>query len=181
MLIFRGIRFIVSAIRIINAKLHNKNLNINMFKNRIEKGFNINIEGSGKIEIINKMYGRRFGSLEAINGNIIIEENIFLNERVKIVSMEKIIIEKNCIFGPGVLIYDHNHEFKDKSKLIIEQGFCTGKILIEQDVWVGANAVITKGVKIGKHSVIGANSVVTKDVPPYTVVAGNPAKIIKYL
>ena len=52
-------------------------------------------------------------------------------------------------------------------------------VLIEDDVWVGANSVITRGVTIGKHSVVAGGSLVNKDVPPYCIVAGNPARVIK--
>jgi acetyltransferase-like isoleucine patch superfamily enzyme len=55
----------------------------------------------------------------------------------------------------------------------------TKVITISDDVWIGANSVITAGVTVGKHSVIGAGSVVTKDIPAYAVAAGNPAKVLK--
>jgi serine acetyltransferase len=57
---------------------------------------------------------------------------------------------------------------------------CKGDIIIENDVWIGATATIMSGVKISNGAVIGAGSVVTKDVPPYAIVAGNPAKVVKY-
>ena len=60
------------------------------------------------------------------------------------------------------------------------QGIHTSPIIIEDDVWVGYGAVITKGVTISKGAIIGANAVVTKDVPKYAIVGGVPAKIIKY-
>lgn len=79
----------------------------------------------------------------------------------------------------GVVVSALNHNFQDKSKRIDEQGVSTSPIIIHDDVWIGANAVITAGVTIGRHSVIAAGSVVTKDVPENTVVAGCPAKVIK--
>ena len=54
-----------------------------------------------------------------------------------------------------------------------------GGIIIEDDCWLGSHVTVTKGVRIGKGSVIGANSVVTKDIPPYSVAVGTPAKVIK--
>jgi virginiamycin A acetyltransferase len=68
------------------------------------------------------------------------------------------------------------------AKMHIEMGHpsCKGHIIIENDVWIGAKSTIMSGVKIHNGSVIGANSVVTNDVPPYAIVAGNPAKIIKF-
>ena len=81
--------------------------------------------------------------------------------------------------GPDVIIFSRNHNFKEKHKLIHEQGYtgqCT--VIIEDDVWIGARVIILPGKIIGKGAVIGAGSVVTKDVAPYSVVAGNPARKI---
>lgn len=96
----------------------------------------------------------------------------------------------NTIIGPvtigddvniaqNVVISGLNHNYQDPNKSIISQGVSTSQIIIEDDVWIGANTVVLAGVTIGKHSVIAANSVVNKDIPPYSVVAGNPVKIIK--
>lgn len=96
----------------------------------------------------------------------------------------------NTIIGP-VTIGNHvnlaqsitvtalNHNFDDANKRIDEQGVSTSQTVIDDDVWIGANAVILSGVTIGTHSVVAAGAVVTKDVPPYSLVAGVPAKIIK--
>lgn len=78
----------------------------------------------------------------------------------------------------GVVVSALNHNFQDKSKRIDEQGVSTSPITIHDDVWIGANAVITAGVTIGRHSVVAAGSVVTKNVPENTVVAGCPAKVL---
>jgi virginiamycin A acetyltransferase len=68
------------------------------------------------------------------------------------------------------------------ARLHMEMGHpsCKGDIIIENDVWIGAKSTIMSGVKIHNGSVVGASSVVTKDVPPYSIVAGNPAQVIKY-
>ncbi|MDR0972361.1 MAG: acyltransferase [Prevotellaceae bacterium] len=96
----------------------------------------------------------------------------------------------NTIIGP-VTIGNHvnlaqnitvtglNHNFQDVDKRIDEQGVDTKSVTIEDDVWIGANSVILPGVTIGRHSVVAAGSVVSKDVPPYSICAGVPAKIIK--
>jgi acetyltransferase-like isoleucine patch superfamily enzyme len=96
----------------------------------------------------------------------------------------------NTIIGPvtignhvnlaqGITVTALNHNFKDTSLRIDEQGFSTKPIVIEDDVWIGANAVILPGVTIGKHVVVAAGAVVTKDVPDNTIVGGVPAKEIK--
>ena len=79
----------------------------------------------------------------------------------------------------GITVSALNHNFEDTRLRIDEQGVNTSEIIIDDDVWIGANAVITAGVHIGSHSVVAAGAVVTKDVPEYSVVAGVPAKVIK--
>lgn len=96
----------------------------------------------------------------------------------------------NTIIGPvnighhvnlaqGITVTALNHNFEDSEKRIDEQGVCTTPVVIEDDVWIGANAVILPGVRVGTHSVVAAGAVVTKDVPSHSIVAGIPAKIIK--
>ena len=96
----------------------------------------------------------------------------------------------NTIIGPvdigshvnlaqGITVSALNHNFSDASKRIDEQGVSTTPVTIEDDVWIGANAVILPGVTIGEHCVVSAGAVVTKDVPPHSLVAGVPAKVIK--
>ena len=98
----------------------------------------------------------------------------------------------NTIIGP-VKIGNHvnlaqsitvtalNHNFEDTKKRIDEQGVSTNPVTIEDDIWIGANAIVLSGVTIGHHSVVAAGAVVTKDVPPHSLVAGVPAKIIKQI
>jgi len=85
----------------------------------------------------------------------------------------------NVIFAQNVVASGLNHEYKDVKKPIHEQPVTTAQITVEDDCWIAANVVLTAGVTIGKHSVIAAGSVVTKDIPPFTVAGGNPAKPIK--
>ena len=79
----------------------------------------------------------------------------------------------------GITVSALNHNFEDMRLRIDEQGVNTSEIIIDDDVWIGANAVITAGVHIGRHSVVAAGAVVTKDVPEYSVVGGVPAKVIR--
>ncbi|HCV15091.1 MAG TPA: acetyltransferase [Rikenellaceae bacterium] len=88
-------------------------------------------------------------------------------------------IGNNVIIAQGVVLSGLDHNYKECNITISKQGVSTSLINIEDDVWIGANAVITKGVTIGKHSIIAACSLVNKDVPPFSIVAGNPAKVIK--
>ena len=79
----------------------------------------------------------------------------------------------------GITVSALNHNFEDTRLRIDEQGVNTSEIVIDDDVWIGANAVITAGVHIGRHCVVAAGAVVTKDVPEYSVVGGVPAKVIR--
>ena len=81
--------------------------------------------------------------------------------------------------GPDVLILNSNHLYQNPNILIRKQGIVYARVVIEDDVWIGTRSIILPGVTIGKGSVIAAGSVVTKDVPPYNLVGGIPAKIIK--
>ena len=96
----------------------------------------------------------------------------------------------NTIIGPvtigshvnlaqGITVTALNHNFDDSDKRIDEQGVSTSQVVIGDDVWIGANAVVLPGVTIGTHSIVAAGAVVTKDVPSHSLVAGVPAKIIK--
>lgn len=87
-------------------------------------------------------------------------------------------IGDNVMMGPECLIYTVNHKF-DTEKLRFEGNTERKPVIIEDNVWMGARCIILPGVRIGKGATIGAGSVVTKDVPPYTVAAGNPAQVVK--
>ena len=88
-------------------------------------------------------------------------------------------IGNNVNLAQGITVTALNHNFKDTTKRIDEQGISTKPVVISDDVWIGANAVILPGVTIGRHVVVAAGAVVTKDVPDNCVVGGVPAKVIK--
>lgn len=81
----------------------------------------------------------------------------------------------------GITISALNHNFADPSLPIDAQGVSTSQIVIEDDVWIGANAVVLPGVRIGRHSVVAAGAVVTRDVPSGSLVAGVPATVRKII
>lgn len=94
----------------------------------------------------------------------------------------RIIIGNDVLIGSGVHFYSANHAFDRPDMLISSQGHSpTSDIFIEDDVWIGAGAIILPGIRIGRHSVVAAGSVVTKSVEPYSVYAGNPARKIKVI
>lgn len=99
--------------------------------------------------------------------------NIFINNNFKCVARGGITIEDGVMIAPGVTILTVNHDLKDHSILI------PIPVTIKKNAWIGANVTVCPGVVIGEGAVIGAGAVVTKDVPPYTVAVGVPAKVIK--
>lgn len=88
-------------------------------------------------------------------------------------------IGNNVNLAQNVTISGLNHNYLNVNKTIASQGVSTLPIVIEDDVWIGANSIILAGISIGKHSIIAAGSIVNHSVPPFSVVVGNPAKIIK--
>jgi acetyltransferase-like isoleucine patch superfamily enzyme len=83
------------------------------------------------------------------------------------------------MLAQNIVISGLNHGYEDVTLAPRLQKVVTRQIIIEDNVWIGANSVVTAGVTIGKHAVIGAGSVVTKDIPPFSVAVGNPARVIK--
>lgn len=88
-------------------------------------------------------------------------------------------IGKNCAFAAHTTVASVGHGHSETTIPMVEQKTTSKKVIVEDDVWVGANAVILGGVSIGKGSIIGAGSVVTKNVKPYSIMGGVPAELIR--
>jgi acetyltransferase-like isoleucine patch superfamily enzyme len=113
-------------------------------------------------------------------GRIRIGEGTFLNIAVQVAAMELVEIGAHCMFANGCFVTDANHRFDDPDKPVPWQGFTSkGPTRVGDNVWCGANVVITSGVTVGERCVIGANAVVTEDLPPFSIAAGAPAKVLK--
>lgn len=134
------------------------------------------------------------------DSKICLKECAYLDRNVTVTAHENGYIEigkltyvgpATCIAGPGPVkignyclisshcgIYGNNHNFSDPTVLIREQGFTNKGITIEDDCWLGTGVKVLDGVTIGKGSVIGASAVVTKDIPPYSVAIGIPARVV---
>lgn len=109
-----------------------------------------------------------------------IGNNVLINEGCKIGGQRGVSIGDFVMLAYNVNLVSENHDYRDHIKPIKTQGYYGGTIYIEDDVWIGANAVILPNVIIGRGAIVGANAVVTKNVPPYAIVGGVPAKILKY-
>jgi acetyltransferase-like isoleucine patch superfamily enzyme len=113
-------------------------------------------------------------------GRIRIGAGSFLNLNVMVAAVELVEIGTHCMFANGCFITDGNHRFDDPDKPVAWQGFSTkGPTRVGDNVWCGANVVITSGVTVGERCVIGANSVVTTDLPPFSIAAGAPARVLR--
>ena len=114
-------------------------------------------------------------------------QNIYLGENVRITmdcciwagEHSKIIFGDNVLVGPGVKMMSTNHGTVKGAGPMVYQERTEKDITLGSDVWIGSNAVILKGVTIGEGAIVAAGAVVTKDVMPYTIVGGCPAKLIK--
>ena len=113
-------------------------------------------------------------------GRIRIGTGSFLNQGVMVAAHELVEIGEHCMFANGCVITDANHRFDDPKTPVPWQGFTSkGPTRVGDNVWCGANVVITSGVTIGERCVIGANSVVTEDIPAFSIAAGAPAKVLR--
>ncbi len=114
--------------------------------------------------------------------NITVGNNVAINYGVWIAANPNkdgaIVFGNDILIGPYSIIHSGNHVFRDPIIPVYKQGFEFKQITIEDDVWIAARCTILSGVTLGKGSVIAAGSVVIKDVPPFTVVAGVPAKVV---
>ncbi len=128
-------------------------------------------------------------------GKISIGSYSFIGENTKIWSGESILIGDNVFISHNCNVFDtnsheidyqerektHHYRLKNNLSTNIKGNVITAPIVIEDNVWISFNVIVLKGVRIGKGSIIAAGAVVTKDIPPFSIVVGNPAKVIKTL
>ncbi len=136
-----------------------------VYKNRMVMGENVMIE-----EHVCIKYPERMS----------IGSNSLLGRGTMIQASGHVEIGRDVLIGPFVKIWSSDHVFDSLDIPIHRQGHAYAKVSIEDDVWIGTNAIVVKGVRIEKSAVVSAGAIVTKDVPKHAVVAGNPAKTIKY-
>ena len=104
---------------------------------------------------------------------VLVGERVMINEGFDVMSLGGITIEEDVLLGPQVSILTSNHDFKNHAILLNKP------VTIKKNAWICARAVICPGVTVGEGAVVAAGAVVTKDVAPFTLVGGNPAKVIK--
>ncbi len=111
---------------------------------------------------------------------LVIGEHSYIGPRCLLGAGGGITIGRHVTFGAGVHVLAENHVFADAARLIEDQGVTRAGVTIEDDVWIGNQAVVLDGVRVGRGAVVGAGAVVTRDLPEYAVATGNPARVISY-
>jgi acetyltransferase-like isoleucine patch superfamily enzyme len=144
----------------------------------------VRIDGKGhqnnRIHLENGVVIERNVMIGALNNTCIdIGQDTFIGLNVCISGPGNIKIGKHCLIAAHTGIYANNHNFTDPMEPIKYQGITCKGIVIEDDCWLGHGVKVLDGVTIGKGSVIGAGAVVTKDIPPFSVAVGIPARVIK--
>ena len=119
------------------------------------------------------------GVIRELGEGLVIGDYVGISEGCFIQVRGPVRIGSHVMMGPGVRIFSENHKVGSVDQLLVEQPSVRKGVCIEDDIWIGSGATILDGVTVGRGSVIGAGSVVTRDVPPFSVVAGVPAKVIK--
>ncbi len=142
---------------------------------------NVTILGFENIELGKDIHIMQNSYIYAHDGGLlIVGDSFYMNTNSQLgSSFGKISIGNYCQIASNCVLRASNHIFENVNKPILEQGSLYGEIILEDDVWIASNCVITADTKIGKSAIIAAGSVVTKDVEPYSIVGGVPAKFIK--
>lgn len=170
-IIKRGLNLILYCLQTIIAKLvWGKALTLEgLLRKRINT--QIIISEKGKMTLKKNVNFQRNVSLTSTaDGTLTIGRNVTFNRNCIVICRNKITIEDNVLFGPGVTIYDHDHVFSYNG---IGEGFKLGEVTIGKGSWIAANVVILRNTHIGEGCVIGAGTVVKGDIPPHCLVTGN--------
>ncbi|RKQ50972.1 acetyltransferase-like isoleucine patch superfamily enzyme [Roseivirga pacifica] len=152
----------------------------------IEEGAELNCNALGGMHFGNRVTIGKYAIVRpsniyggAVGEGMSIGDNSNIGPYSYIGCSGKVTIGNNVMMGPRVSMFAENHNYSDTSIPMKEQGVSLSEIVVNNDCWIASNATILAGVTIGEGSIIAAGAVVTKDIPPYSIVAGNPAKVIK--
>ena len=142
-------------------------------------GTGLSLAGCRNMRIGNGVRMGRGCFVTASDGDLVLHDCVALSPNVHVgADAGRIEISAQTAVGPGTVIRAANHCIARQDVPIMHQGHVPGQIIIEEDVWIGANCVITPDVRIGRGAVVGAGAVVTRNVAPFSIVGGVPAKLI---
>jgi len=128
---------------------------------------------------INVVFEYSYNSKFYDSNNIVIGDHCYIGPETYWAAVGGIIIGNNVAFGPHTVIHTSNHRYEEATSLPFDGCSFLKSVVIEDNCWIGSHSKIVPGVTIGEGSVVAMGSVVTKDVPKYSIVGGNPAKVIK--
>lgn len=117
---------------------------------------------------------------ETRDGYIHVGVHSYIGSHAIIYGHAGVVIGDHVLIAPQVTVVPYQHNFADRDKLIREQGGVTGRVVVEDDVYLGMAVRILLGITIGRGAVVGAGAVVTNDIPPHAVAVGVPARVIRY-
>ncbi len=164
-----------------------------LFKNKLSVGKNCYIADNGYINCLSKkgvVFGDRVtiresawmqitSDLSNLGEGIIIDSNVYIGPNVILGAAGLLHIKSGNQIGANVQFIAENHKYDNNDLSIAEQGVIRKGIIINENCWIGNNVIIVDGVEVGEGCVIGAGSVVTKSFEPFSVIVGNPARILK--
>ncbi|MDO5535990.1 MAG: acyltransferase [Desulfovibrionaceae bacterium] len=146
---------------------------------RVRFGTGVDLAGMRNMRLADGVRVGRHCILTAQNGELVLGERTALSPNVNVGADDgSIVIGPRTAVGMGTVLRCSNHRIDRLDIPMMDQGHTPGRIVIGEDVWIGANCVITPDVTIGRGAVVGAGAVVTRDVEPYAIVAGVPARVI---
>lgn len=145
---------------------------------QIGRGVRIRIFDGGQIDIGKNVTLESGVRLQVQAGRIVIGDDTFVGAGSDVVALSSVEIGRDVLIAAGCVIRDADHEFRDWTRPIRTQGHCVAPLAIEDDVWLGAHVVVTRGVRVGKGAVIGANAVVSRTIPAYAIAVGLPARVV---
>lgn len=140
-----------------NIKYKIKKMYYKLKYNKVEFGYSVNFRNNFRVSLSDK-------------ARLKIGDGCFFNNDCSINVKKSVEIGKNCIFGENVKIYDHNHKFNRREKKIKDQGYSCAKIEIGDNCWIGSNAIILKGAKIGNNVVVSAGAIISSEIPSDVIV-----------
>lgn len=154
--------------------------NIKIGKNvLIDRHVTIMADKKGYVNINSDCRIKRYAIINSQGGSILIGKSSSINSFCFLGGYGDIKIGEGVRIAPGAKLFSYEHGYENVHISILKQGLLPKKIIIEDDVWIGSNAIITGGITISKGAIVGAGAVVTKSVESNSIVGGVPAKLIK--